>query len=230
MLKYLWRSIFVLAMGCSSPERESESGTPWIVNEQPTLGTDDSSITEEPPIIVLRASNADPHYGTRTDFFEDFFGIRPHQKRCSALIITFDLQFEEDVIVVLPREITQTSDKYGLEILRFEHGTWVLPALNGGEVWAFKAHHEPHPNDDFGPATIQVHSSPFVEETTPITSGATHLLICGSAPEGLLDSIIQPPELIEVEIWSTDESIKLPMKAEIQQTTSGITYTYRGIE
>ncbi len=227
MSKNVWPpTVLVLAFGCSYVERDT--GKPWPVEESTTaVGEEPDDLTDEPAdVIILRASRDDPHYGSDGDFYQDFIGQEQGRLRCAALTIILDLQFQEPVFLVLPKSITQTSEKYGLEIPRHYRASWLLSSLDGGQVWAFKGR-----SDFESSATIKLLSFPFIADAVdPSVNPIAHLLDCGIAPEGLIESIVSPPDSIEVEIWANRESTVLRMRAEIQRLDSGLHYTYRGID
>jgi hypothetical protein len=230
MLKTSWLLVVVLAIGCSSLEHEA--GESWVVNEQPAaVNTDPSGIAEPPDVTVLRASPDDPHYGVHSDFYRDFPRDRD-LRQCAALIIIFDLQFQEDVLLLLPAAVTQTSERYALEIPRWAGDSSWLLASTSGDVWAHFAY------DFEGPDNVQLHSFPFSAPVrftdVPPNDGTGPLQVpiyfCGPAPEGLVESIIRPPEVIEIEIWSNGEPTFLQMKADVQNRDWGLTYTYQAID
>jgi hypothetical protein len=233
MSKNTWPlTVLVLAFGCSYVERDT--GKPWPVEES-TSAVDEEpddpvepNLADEPiDVIILRASRDDPHYGTDGDFYQDFIG-QSRGLRCAALTIILDLQFQEPVILVLPTSITQTSEKYALEIPRWNPASWLLSSLSGGQVWAFKGRSD---LDFESAATVKLLSFPFIADAVdPSANTIAHLLDCGIAPEGLVESIVSPPDSIEVEIWANGESTVLRMSADIQQRDSGLQYTYRGID
>jgi hypothetical protein len=212
--------VFVFAIGCSSPERES--GSAWMVNEQTTPATEEPAVeVPDAPeeslenITLLRSSPDDPHHAKVTDYYSDW---PVGALMCSALMIIFDLQFQEDVILGLPASVTHTSEKYAFEISRgrLTDTSWLLPS-EGGVVWA-------HLSNGFEePTTFQLHSFPFV--APPM--GVVPLVLCGAAPAGLIETIVRPPENIEIEVIANGESIRLQMRAEVQQWDSGLTYIYR---
>ncbi len=222
MVKARWCLVFVLMIGCSFSDRKI--GSSWDVNEQSSSTEQVPDFAVEPAdVVILQASRDDPYYGSQSDFYGDFFGVNPGQLRCAALTIIVDLQFQEPVILVLPKSITQTSETYGLEIPRHNRASWLLSSQSGGQVWVFKGRSEFESS-----AAVHLLSFPFVADALDRSADPiAQLQDCGVAPEGLIESILLPPENIEVEIWANGESTILPMAADIQQSVSGVKFTYR---